>query len=147
MTTRLFTVYTRLYLIVFKKLKAEKTQGNFSAKNSTYRRFLRLQPKTQKKKNVGRYLFGLMPLMSFLWTCLWIFAVQYIRPGFFWPFEKNSRRKNSKLKEKTKTWAENSNFRHFFFFKKWYSLKTYVVSGLGINITILTYLCVLSYLV
>ena len=33
--------------------------------------------------------------------------------GFFWPFEKNSRRKNSKLKKKTKTQAENSNFRHF----------------------------------
>ena len=47
-------------------------------------------------------------------------------------------RKNSKLKEKTKTRAENSNFWHFFK-KKLYSLKTYVVSGLGINITILTH--------
>ena len=46
-----------------------------------------------------------------------------LTPGFFFDHsKKNSRRKNSKLKEKTKTQAQNSNFRHFL--KKSILLKT-----------------------
>ena len=49
-----------------KKLKVKKNQGHFSAKNLAFRRFLGLQPKNSKEKlYIGRYLFGLMPLMSF----------------------------------------------------------------------------------
>ena len=38
----------------------------------------------------------------------------HLGQAFFWPFEKKPQgEKNSKLKEKTKTQAQNSNFRHF----------------------------------
>ena len=40
-----------------KNSRLKKTQGCFSAKNSTFRRFLRLQPKNSKEKIVHRKLF------------------------------------------------------------------------------------------
>ena len=45
--------------------------------------------------------------------------------------------KNSKLKEKTKTQAENSNFRHFFK-KKLYSLKTYHHTNISLRTKLLS---------
>ena len=70
------------FLTVFKKLKAEKTQGwkklkaVFQPKTQRLGDFWGSSQKTQKKKlYIGSYLFGLMLLMSFLWTCLWIFSM------------------------------------------------------------------------
>ena len=40
-----------------KNSRLKKTQGCFSAKNSTFRRFLRLQPKNSKEKIVHRKIF------------------------------------------------------------------------------------------
>ena len=40
-----------------KNSRLKKTQGHFSAKNLTFRRFLRLQPKNSKEKIVHRKIF------------------------------------------------------------------------------------------
>ena len=59
-----------------KNSRLKKLKAVFQPKIQRFWDFWGSSQKTQKKKlYIRRYLFGLMPLMSFLWTCLWVFAI------------------------------------------------------------------------
>ena len=78
-------VYSRLFFDRFQKTQGrknsrlKKTQGCFSAKNSTFRRFLRLQPKNSKEKIVHRKLFIWVDALNVIFMDMVVDFFQCIR--------------------------------------------------------------------